>query len=252
MILHLYTFHLLQSSSMHTMDLDVGVPSRGWHGEAYRGHIFWDELFIFPFLTLRVPEITRSLLMYRYRRIDEARAAAREAGFRGAMYPWQSGSNGREETQRIHLNPKSGRWIPDHSRHQRHVNAAIVYNIYQYYQATGDMEFLSFYGAEMVLEIARFWASIATYNPDLDRYEILGVMGPDEYHEAYPESDKPGLNNNAYTNIMAVWVLTEALNILEILAEDRRNELCETLELREEEMDTMAGHHAQNARGFSR
>jgi alpha,alpha-trehalase len=236
MILHLYTFHLLQSSSMHTMHLDVGVPSRGWHGEAYRGHIFWDELFIFPFLTLRVPEITRSLLMYRYRRINEARAAAREAGFRGAMYPWQSGSNGREETQRIHLNPKSGRWIPDHSRHQRHVNAAIVYNISEYYQATGDMEFLSFYGAEMVLEIARFWASIATYNPDLDRYEILGVVGPDEYHEAYPESDKPGLNNNAYTNIMAVWVLAEALDILETLAEDRRNELCETLELREGEM----------------
>jgi alpha,alpha-trehalase len=237
MILHLYTFHLLQSSSMHTMDLDLGVPSRGWHGEAYRGHVFWDELFIFPFLDLRVPEITRSLLMYRYRRIDEARAAAREAGFRGAMYPWQSGSNGREETQRIHLNPKSGRWIPDHSRHQRHVNAAIVHNICQYYQATEDTEFLSFYGAEMILEIARFWASIATYNQSLDRYEILGVMGPDEYHEAYPDSDKPGLDNNAYTNVMAVWVLTEALNVLEILPEDRKNEISEALALREEELE---------------
>ncbi len=236
MILHLYTFHLLQSSCMHTMDLDVGVPSRGWHGEAYRGHIFWDELFIFPFLNLRVPEITRSLLMYRYRRIDEARAAAKREGYKGAMYPWQSGSNGREESQKIHLNPKSGRWIPDHSGRQRHVNAAIVYNIRHYYQTTGDMEFLSFYGAEMVLEIARFWASIATHNPDLGRYEILRVMGPDEYHEAYPGSDKPGLNNNAYTNIMAVWVLMEALDLLEILPEERRNELCETLELEEKEL----------------
>jgi alpha,alpha-trehalase len=237
MILHLYTFHLLQSVSINTMDLDVGVPSRGWHGEAYRGHIFWDELFIFPFLDLRVPEITRSLLMYRYRRIDEARFAAREAGFQGAMYPWQSGSNGREETQKIHLNPKSGRWIPDHSRHQRHVNAAIVHNICQYYQATEDMEFLSFYGAEMIFEIARFWSSISTYNPDLDRYEILGVMGPDEYHEAYPDSDKPGLDNNAYTNVMAAWVLTEALKVLEILPEDRKHEICETLALEEEEME---------------
>ena len=235
MILHLYTFHLLQSSSMHTMHLDVGVPSRGWHGEAYRGHIFWDELFIFPFLNLRVPEITRSLLMYRYRRINAARAAAKEEGYRGAMYPWQSGSDGREETQKIHLNPQSGRWIPDNSHLQRHVNAAIAYNILQYYQATGDMEFLAFYGAEMVLEIARFWASIVTYNPDLDRYEILGVMGPDEYHEGYPGSGKPGLNNNSYTNIMAVWVLTEALDLLEILPEDRRNELCESLVLGEEE-----------------
>ncbi len=237
MILHLYTFHLLQSTSVHTIDLDVGVPSRGWHGEAYRGHIFWDELFIFPFLNLRDPEITRALLMYRYRRINEARAAAKEAGYKGAMYPWQSGSNGREETQKIHLNPKSGRWIPDQSRYQRHVNAAIAYNISKYYEATEDTEFLSFYGAEMILEIARFWASISTYNPDLDRYEILGVMGPDEYHETYPDSDRPGLDNNAYTNIMAVWVLTEALKILEILPENRKHEICETLGLAEEEMD---------------
>ncbi len=237
MILHLYTFHLLQSTSMHTMDLDVGVPSRGWHGEAYRGHIFWDELFIFPFLNLRVPEITRALLMYRYRRIGEARAAAEKAGCKGAMYPWQSGSNGREETQKIHLNPRSGRWIPDNSHLQRHVNAAIVRNIFEYYQVTRDREFLSFYGAEMILEIARFWASLSTYNPDLERYEILGVMGPDEYHEVYPGSERQGLDNNAYTNVMAVWVLTEALKVLEILPEDRRKELCETLGLEEEELD---------------
>ena len=237
MILHLHTFHLLQTTSLHTMDLDVGVPSRGWHGEAYRGHIFWDELFIFPFLNLRVPEITRSLLMYRYRRLDEARAAALEEGFRGAMYPWQSGSNGREETQKIHLNPKSGRWIPDNSRHQRHVNAAIVFNIREYFQATEDMEFLSFYGAEMVLEIARFWSSVATYNRNLDRYEIRGVMGPDEYHDAYPDSDTPGLNNNAYTNVMAAWVLNEALTVLELLPEDRGKELREQLRLDAEELD---------------
>ena len=129
--------------------------------------------------------------MYRYRRLDAARANARRAGFRGAMFPWQSGSNGREESQEVHLNPQSGRWIPDNSHLQRHVNAAIAYNLYQYYQVTGDMEFLSFYGAEMMLEIARFWASLATYNADLDRYEILGVMGPDEYHDGYPDAEGP-------------------------------------------------------------
>ena len=237
MILNLHTFHLLQTSSISTLELDVGVPARGWHGEAYRGHIFWDELFIFPSLNLRIPEITRTLLMYRYRRLNKARAAAKEAGYDGAMYPWQSGSNGREETQKIHLNPKSGRWIPDNSRNQRHVNAAIVYNICKYYQATNDMEFLSFYGAEIVLEVARFWASIASYNSELDRYEILGVMGPDEYHEAYPDASVPGLNNNAYTNVMAVWVLTQALETLEILPEDRKNEILEMLSLQEEEMN---------------
>ena len=106
--LNLHVFHLLQTVSEHTIDLDVGVPARGLHGEAYRGHIFWDELFIFPFLNLRFPELTRALLRYRYRRLPEARQAARAAGYSGAMYPWQSGSDGREETQRLHLNPQIG------------------------------------------------------------------------------------------------------------------------------------------------
>jgi alpha,alpha-trehalase len=237
MILRLYVFHLLQTTSMHTMDLDVGVPSRGWHGEAYRGHIFWDELFIFPLLNLRIPEITRALLKYRYRRLPEARRAARQAGFSGALFPWQSGSNGREESQIMHLNPKSGRWIPDNSHLQRHVNAAIVYNLWHYYQATGDMEFLSFYGAELIFEIARFWSSIITYNQKLDRYEILGVMGPDEYHDSYPDADKPGLNNNAYTNIMVVWVLSRALEICNLLPQCRCDQLCEKLEISHKELE---------------
>ncbi len=238
MIIHLHLFHLLQTISMNTvnMDLDVGVPPRGWHGEAYRGHILWDELFVFPLLNLRIPEISRALLMYRYRRLDEARKAARKAGYQGAMFPWQSGSNGREETQEIHLNPKSGRWIPDRSQRQRHVNAAIVYNIHHYFQVTCDMHFLSFYGAEMVIEIARFWASRASYNADLDRFEILGVMGPDEFHDGYPDGSG-GLNNNAYTNILATWVLDCALSVCKILPEDRARELFEVLDLRPEEMD---------------
>ncbi|MFO7607418.1 MAG: glycosyl hydrolase family 65 protein [Desulfurivibrionaceae bacterium] len=234
-ILHLHIFHLLQTTSLHTKDLDVGVPSRGWHGEAYRGHIFWDELYIFPLLNFRIPAITKSLLMYRYRRLDAARKSAREAGHHGAMYPWQSGSSGREESQQLHLNPRSGRWLPDNSHLQRHINAAIAYNLWQYYQVTGDKEFLSFYGAEMLFEIARFWASASTYNTEAGRYEILGVMGPDEYHDAYPDSAKPGLNNNAYTNIMAVWVLSRALELFEILDEVICRGLCEKIRIGEDE-----------------
>ena len=131
--------------------------------------------------------MARSLLLYRYRRLDQARRAATAAGYAGAMFPWQSGSDGREETQTMHLNPLSGRWREDPSRLQRHVNAAIVASIWHYYQATGDIQFLRFYGAEMILEIARFWASMSTYNHSLDRYEIKGVMGPDEFHERYPD-----------------------------------------------------------------
>lgn len=236
MILRLHVFHLLQTASPHTMDHDVGVPARGWHGEAYRGHIFWDELFIFPLLNWRLPEITRALLMYRYRRLEEARANARGAGFRGAMYPWQSGSNGREEAQRLHFNPRSGRWIPDNTYLQRHINAAIAYNLWQYYQVTRDMEFLSFYGAEIFLEIARFWGSFVTHNKKLDRYEIHGVVGPDEFHTTYPRSDRPGLNNHSYTNIMAAWVLCRAGELLDLLPEERRRDLRETLDLRDEEV----------------
>jgi alpha,alpha-trehalase len=235
--LNLHVFHLLQTVSEHTIDLDVGVPARGLHGEAYRGHIFWDELFIFPFLNLRFPELTRALLQYRFRRLPEARESARAAGYSGAMYPWQSGSDGREETQRLHLNPKSGRWLPDRSHRQRHVNVAVAYNVWQYYQATGDLAFLEAYGAEMLWEIARFWASIASYDHDLDRYEIRGVMGPDEYHDGYPDRDEPGLDNNAYTNVMAAWVLCRALETLELLPDHRRTELAERLRLAREELD---------------
>ena len=236
LILRLHIFHLLQTVSVHTIDLDVGVPARGLHGEAYRGHIFWDELFIFPFLNFRIPEITRALLRYRHRRLPEARRAARKAGYNGAMYPWQSGSDGREETQVIHLNPRSERWNPDHTHLQRHINAAIVFNVWQYYEVTADREFILFYGAEMVLEIARFLASLVSYNAELDRYETLGVMGPDEYHDAYPNAQEPGLRNNAYTNIMTAWVLWRALTLLDHLPEDRRNELLEIVGLSDEEL----------------
>jgi trehalose/maltose hydrolase-like predicted phosphorylase len=142
LLLRFHIYHVLQVCSPHTADLDAGVPSRGLNGEAYRGHVQWDELYVYPFLDFRLPEITRALLMYRYRRLGEARAAAREAGYQGAMYPWQSGSDGQEETQVVHLNPESGSWDPDLSHNQRHVGAAIFYNIWQYYQATGDFKFL--------------------------------------------------------------------------------------------------------------
>ncbi|MFN7147845.1 MAG: glycoside hydrolase family 65 protein [Microthrixaceae bacterium] len=236
-VLNLHLFHLLQTVSKNTAELDVGVPARGLHGEAYRGHIFWDELFIFPFLTLRIPELTRALLHYRSRRLDRARNAARAAGFAGAMFPWQSGSDGSEETQTLHLNPDSGRWLPDASHLQRHINAAVVYNVWQYWKATADLEFMRFWGAELVLEIARFWASACTYNHSLDRYEILGVVGPDEYHESYPDREEPGLDNNAYTNLMATWCLVCAFETLDLLPASRRNELIEKMQITHEELD---------------
>jgi trehalose/maltose hydrolase-like predicted phosphorylase/beta-phosphoglucomutase-like phosphatase (HAD superfamily) len=236
-VLHLHIFHLLQTVSPHTHHLDVGVPARGWHGEAYRGHVFWDEMFIFPFLNFERPSLASALLDYRHARLGVARAAARAAGYEGAMFPWQSGATGREETQEVHLNPKSGRWLPDHSHNQRHVNIAIAYNVWQHYMVTGSTSFLRFTGAELLIEIARFWSSATTYNADEDRYEIHGVVGPDEYHEAYPDSDEPGLRNNTYTNVMAVWVLQRALETLDVLPPHYRAELIQELDLRDGELD---------------
>ncbi|MDQ3590720.1 MAG: glycoside hydrolase family 65 protein, partial [Actinomycetota bacterium] len=237
LLLRLHISHILQVCSPHTADLDAGVPARGLNGEAYRGHIFWDELYIYPFLNFRLPEITRELLMYRYRRMDEARAAAKEAGYKGAMFPWQSGSDGQEETQQVHLNPKSGKWEPDLSHNQRHVSADIFYNIWRYYEATGDFEFLLGYGAEMMLEIARFWSSIAHFNPDRGRYEIHGVMGPDEFHEKYPGSEEEGLRNNAYTNVMVAWLSETVLEVLNLLPERRREALRARIGLTDAEVE---------------
>src|SRR5215217_993053 len=236
LLLRLHISHILQVCSPHTADLDAGVPARGLNGEAYRGHIFWDELFIYPFLNFRLPKITRSLLMYRYRRMDAARAAASAAGYKGAMFPWQSGSDGQEETQTVHLNPKSGKWEPDLSHNQRHVNADIFYNVWRYYETTGDFEFLLDHGAEMMLDIARFWSSIAHFNPKRDRYEIHGVMGPDEFHEKYPGSDEEGLRNNAYTNVMVAWLSEIALEVLDLLPEHSREALRTRIGLTDEEI----------------
>ena len=116
------------------------------------------------------------------------------------------------------------------------MGSAVAYNVWQYFQVTHDIEFLQFHGAELVLDIARFWSSIAHFNDQRGRYEIHGVMGPDEFHEGYPDSAAPGLKNNAYTNIMAVWVLWRALEVLDLLPDIRREALMTRLGLSEEEI----------------
>lgn len=216
-LLRLHIFHLLQVASPNTLDLDVSVPSRGIHGEAYRGNLMWDELYIFPVINYMKPSITQNMLKYRFYRMGEARRAAREHHYKGAMFPWQSGSNGEENAQEIHLNPESGRWIPDDTHLQRHVNTAIAYNIWNYFKITNDQIFLEDYGAEMMFSITEFLSSLATYNEDKGRYEIKHVVGPDEYHTSYPDSEEPGLNNNAYTNVMVAWVMDQALKLHETL-----------------------------------
>jgi beta-phosphoglucomutase family hydrolase len=213
-LLRLHSYHMMLSASEFNVNLDASVTARGLHGEAYRGHIFWDDLFIAPFYNIHYPEVSKSLLMYRYRRLDKARDYAKEYGFKGAMFPWQSGSDGREETQIVHLNPITGEWGEDNSSLQRHVSLAIAYDIYEYFVASNDVDFMENYGTEMFLEICRFWASKAELNEKTGRYSIAKVMGPDEFHEMYPDADEGGLKDNAYTNIMVAWMFDKVKGLL--------------------------------------
>ncbi len=235
-LLRLHLYHLLVSASNHNQKLDASITARGLHGEAYRGHIFWDELFILPFYNIHFPKTARELLMYRYRRLQMAKDYAREHGYKGAMYPWQSGSDGSEETQIVHLNPVSGEWGEDHSSLQRHVSLAIAYNVWQYVNTTSDIDFLKKYGAEMILEIARFWASKCQLNKKTKKYSIGEVMGPDEFHESYPGTEKGGLKDNAYTNLMVAWLFGKVPEILETIWDDAED-LLDRINLTESELE---------------
>lgn len=220
-LLNLHTYHLLSSASPNgNKGLDASITARGLHGEAYRGHIFWDELFILPFYIIHFPKTAREILLYRYRRLQAAKIDAKKAGYKGAMFPWQSGLDGTEQSQELHLNPISGKWKEDHSRLQRHVSLAIAYNIWQYFNNAQDENFMKQYGLELMLEIAHFWESAAQWDQETRRYFIPHVMGPDEFHESYPNSDQGGLKNNAYTNMMVVWLFEEIQRLQEILPTD--------------------------------
>ncbi|NMR32490.1 beta-phosphoglucomutase family hydrolase [Crystallibacter degradans] len=236
LVLNLHVFHLLQAISGHTAALDAGVPARGLHGEGYRGHVFWDELFVLPVTGLRLPEVSRALLEYRWRRLDAARAAARAEGLNGALFPWQSGSDGREETPRQLYNPRSARWMPDNSSRQRHVGLAVAYNAWQYFQVTGDRDWLAARGAELIIEVTRMFASLATFDPAEDRYHIAGVMGPDEYHDGYPDAPGAGLRDNAYTNVLLSWVCDRAADVLRELAGHPGDDLADRLHISPEEI----------------
>ena len=101
--------------------------------------------------------------------------------------------------------------MPDHSLRQCHVNLAVAYNVWQHWEVTADLGFLTRQGAELLVESARFFADLATHDPTDDRYDIRGVMGPDEFHDGYPDRPGQGIDNNAYINVMAAWALARAL-----------------------------------------
>jgi kojibiose phosphorylase len=189
-----------------TAPRDKGLSSigaKGLTGEGYHGHIFWDtEIFLLPFYIYTLPDIAKNILLYRYKRLDTARAIARRAGYRGAMFPWESAGIGEDETPNW-AKDLDGSIIKIHTgKREHHITADIAYAFYHYYNATMDEKFLRDFGYEVIFETARFWASRAEHNKKKKKYEIKHIIGPDEFHE--------DVNNNAYTNAMAKWNLLTA------------------------------------------
>ncbi|UGQ46198.1 glycoside hydrolase family 65 protein [Massilia endophytica] len=188
-------FHLLQSVGR---DGKTNISAKGVTGEGYEGHYFWDtEIYIFPFFLYNKPEIARKLLEYRYAGLEMARQRARQMSHaKGALYPW-----------RTIAGEECSAYFPAGTA-QYHINADIAYSIKLYMDATGDDAYLVQAGAEIVMETARIWTGIGSYNR-AGRFVINEVTGPDEYTAL--------VNNNYYTNAMAQLHLRFAASVAEKL-----------------------------------
>ena len=194
-------YHLLICGPDDNQDASIGA--RTLSGEGYKGHIFWDsEIFIMPFFLHTNPAIVKNMLLYRYNRLDEARKLAKESGFEGAKFPWESAGLGDEQTPdwTKDINGKVVKIFTHKMEH--HITADIAYATYKYYVATEDEDFMNSYGYEIIFETARFWASRLKYNSKKQCYEINNIIGPDEFHI--------NVNNNFFTNFIAQWNLTIA------------------------------------------
>ncbi|HBG49509.1 MAG TPA: hypothetical protein DDW90_08425 [Cyanobacteria bacterium UBA9971] len=193
------------------------IPARNLSGEAYKGHVFWDtEMFLLPFFTYTKPEIARKLLLYRYNTLDGARQHAREEGFKGASFAWESTDTGREMTPSHVILPNGNVIYILSGQYENHISSDIAYAVWKYWQATEDMEFLVNYGAEILFETARFCESLISLEDD-GIYHILTVIGPDEYHEK--------INDNAYTNYLVRHNLEIALQSFEFMENNYSEEL---------------------------
>jgi kojibiose phosphorylase len=197
-------FQLLAVAPRH--DDRVSIPPKTLSGSAYCGHIFWDtEIFILPLLTLTQPALARNLLSYRYNTLDGARRKAQEAGYKGAMFAWESATTGDEVTPRWVPTPTGDLiriWCGDI---EVHINTDVAYAVWHYWQNTDDDEWMRDYGAEIILDTAVFWESRVEWNHERHSYDIRDVIGPDENHDR--------VDNNAFTNIMVRWHLQSALTL---------------------------------------
>jgi trehalose/maltose hydrolase-like predicted phosphorylase len=223
-------YHL--NGAVNPFDERVSIGARALTGDDYHGHVFWDtEIFLLPFYILTWPEAARSLLMYRFHTLGGARAKAAGMGWRGALYAWESAATGAEMSPEQVIGPDRMVIEVLCGRQEQHISADVAYAVWQYWQATGDDDFLLEAGAEILLETGCFWASRAELEAD-GRCHIRGVIGPDEYHE--------DIDDNAYTNVMARWNIRRALDTAALLRKRwpaRWNSLASRLGLADAELE---------------
>ncbi|WP_199481851.1 glycoside hydrolase family 65 protein [Vibrio owensii] len=193
-------------------DSRFGIGAKGLSGEGYKGHSFWDtEVFMLPFFIYTMPEVARSLLEYRFKTLDGARKKAKDNGYIGAQFPWESALTGEEVTPvwgavDIITGKSTKIWS---GFIEQHITCDITYALWQYYQITGDQKFMDDMGYEIMFDTATFWTSRLDWLEDRNMWGICDVIGPDEYKEH--------IDNNAFTNYMAVENIKLAIRYYEDL-----------------------------------
>lgn len=221
-------YHLIGSANPD--DPFAAPGARSLTGERYRGHVFWDtDTFVLPFFVHTHPPTARAMLAYRHHTLVAARSIAAASGWRGAAYAWESADTGQDVTPAWYVTSAGDRRAVRTGEQEHHLNADIGFAVWQYWNATGDEAFLLDEGAEMVFELARFWVSRVEDGDD-GRWHVRGVTGPDEFHE--------DVDDNAYTNQLAAWLLGWAGELAAWLAErhpDRWRSLRAALDLGEDE-----------------
>lgn len=208
-------------------DPRMNIGAKGITGEGYKGHTFWDtEIFMLPYYIFTMPDIAHDLLEYRYLGLEGAHKKAEFNGYLGAQFPWEAAWPSDGETAPLwgSADIVSGEPMKIWSGFiEQHVTSDIVYAVMEYLNATNDQDFAEKMGYEIILDAAKFWSSRLEYKPELDRYEITDVIGPDEYKEH--------ADNNAFTNYTTKWCIQKAIKVYNLVKEDHP-ELYEVLNVK--------------------
>ncbi len=212
--LNFVCYHLISAGNPH--DERISISARALTGSIYKGHIFWDaEMFILPFFIFTHPPTARNMIMYRFHTLAAARENAIRKGYAGALFSWEATATGADMTPAAVLDAR-GEVAPVLSgKLEHHISAAVAWGAWSYWNASGDDSFMAGAGAELIIETARFWASRVTAGDG--SFHILGVEGPDEYHDE-------GVDDNFYTNAMARWNLRRAAEAVEWMKTERPQE----------------------------